>query len=263
VSTSILVLVPTLDSYKLLPALVNSLQEQTFQQWRLIFIDGPSTSSHRIWLHNCCSTDTRLQWIPQDPSLPGIFGAMTQGLRYAKPTEWVLFWGSDDRASSHSVFEELNGHIDHGSGVADLIICSGQYFDSTNKRPQRKSVFCKPRVLNRSSFRKQLFLGNSPPHQAALFGPGAQKLLPSYSTSYYLAADLDYFLRLSTFPGLRVKCIALNLVQLGSGGVSSQMTFRRLREVISIYISSFGAFSFIPFLARYYRRLCSLLSVKL
>ena len=38
----ILFIVPTLNSYHLLPKLVNSIQNQSFKNWEIIFIDGDS-----------------------------------------------------------------------------------------------------------------------------------------------------------------------------------------------------------------------------
>ena len=67
-STSIVVVVPTLDSYLLLPRLVSSLQQQTWPHWRVMFIDGPSQPEHRRWIEDLCGLDPRFQWRPQDPT---------------------------------------------------------------------------------------------------------------------------------------------------------------------------------------------------
>ncbi len=104
---SLLIVVPTLDSHSLLPHLLTSLQDQTWPHWRLLFVDGPSGATHRRWLEQCCAAEPRCSWIGQDPSEPGIFGAMNQGFVAsadpAEPIDWLLFWGSDDWAASPTV----------------------------------------------------------------------------------------------------------------------------------------------------------------
>ena len=100
-----LVVVPTLNSYQLLPKFTQSLQSQTFQDWRCLFIDGPSSKEHRQWLNNCCQADQRFQWSEQKPQHQKIFGAMNQGFQEAKPEEWILFWGSDDWAADSTVLQ--------------------------------------------------------------------------------------------------------------------------------------------------------------
>ena len=106
-SIKLLVIVPTLNSYHLLPKLTHSLQSQTFEKWRCIFIDGPSCEEHRKWIIDCCQRDPRFQWSEQKPKYKKIFGAMNQGFHEAHPDEWILFWGSDDWAADSSVLQKL------------------------------------------------------------------------------------------------------------------------------------------------------------
>ena len=88
---SLLIVVPTLDSYLLLSRLVASLQEQTWSNWRLLFVDGPSSFEHRSWLIQCCANEPRCRFVSQTSDCPGIFGAMNQGFAEAASDEWVLF----------------------------------------------------------------------------------------------------------------------------------------------------------------------------
>ena len=100
---------PTLNSHRLLPRLVASLQQQTCPLWRVLFIDGPSGPEHRAYLDQLCRLDARFSWQPQDASEPGIFGAMNQGFAAAGPHDWLLFWGSDDWAAAEDVFARVGG----------------------------------------------------------------------------------------------------------------------------------------------------------
>jgi hypothetical protein len=243
------VVVPTLDSHALLPRLVASLQAQSWPHWRLHFIDGPSGATHRRVLEQLCAADSRLRWSPQAPQEEGIFGAMNQGAAAAPANAWLLFWGSDDWAASRTVLAQLAerlGPWQHQERPPDLVVCRGRYENG------RLSAF-----QWRHSYRRSLFLGSTPPHQATVIGPGARRRLPRYAAGFRLSADLDHFLQLSSFPDLRVERLELELVGMGSGGVSAVQTQRRLQEVRRAYRRAFGRLWPLPFLLRYGQRLWS------
>ena len=259
----ILIVVPTLNSFAHLPRLVNSLQQQIMPDWQLWFIDGPSEVEHRRWLEECCAVELRCRWLVQNPSEPGIFGAMNQGFSIAGPADWLLFWGSDDWAATPSVLADVFAALDTDFAnvmVPDLVVCRGRYADAASGSLARATVFQPAGVLCAAAYRRALFFGSTPPHQATLVGPRARQRLASYANGFRLSADLDYFLQLSSHPGLCVQCVDLELVHMADGGVSGQQTQRRLREVRRAYRRAFGWYWWFPFLMRYLRRVASLLT---
>lgn len=255
---SVLIVVPTLNSHALLPRLLSSLQQQTLPDWRLLFIDGPSGPEHRRWLVNCCNAEERCSWAEQDPDLPGIFGAMNQGFALAAPDDWLLFWGSDDWAASPLALQTAISAIEGADRRPDLLVCQGRYADAATKALGRPTRFQPAGSLQSKVYRRALWLGSTPPHQATLFGPGARSKLAHYSPTFHLSADLDYFLQLIRHPDLRVQCLDLELVHMADGGVSGQQTRRRFQEVRRAYCRSYGWLWWCPFVARYLRRLLSL-----
>jgi glycosyltransferase involved in cell wall biosynthesis len=254
-----LFVVPTLDSYEQLPCLINSLKQQTYQQWRVLFVDGPSSDAHRSWLDQCCRADERLSWVSQGIDGGGIFGAMNLGFSAALPSEWLLFWGSDDWAASPTVLAEAIAALAALPAEAqpDLLVCRGRYVNTGTLA--RHTVFHRAALLDVGAYRRALLLGSTPPHQATVFGFGARNHLARYAPGFRLSADLDYFLQLSRVTHLRVQCLDLELVHMATGGISGQQTHRRLQEVRRAYRRTFSWCWWIPFLARYIRRLCSLL----
>ena len=140
----------------------------------------------------------------------------------------------------------------------DLLVCRGRYFDSNTGTSSRATSFKRSCFLDSRGYRRTLFFGSTPPHQATVFCPGLRRFELRYSTEFRLSADLDYFLRLSNFPSLHVQTIDLELVHMGDGGVSGQYTLRRLFEVSRAYFRTFLFLSYIPFIFRYFRRLSSL-----
>lgn len=256
---SILFVVPTLDSYLQLGELVSSLNEQSSSKWRALFVDGPSSREHRQWLTELCSSDPRYSWVEQIPSEKKIFGAMNQGFMHASSNEWILFWGSDDWAFSTVIVDSLLQVLESSISCPDLIIGRGQYVNSFGNIT-RKSKFLFDGSYGSFLFRLMLFLGACPPHQATLFGPQSRLKINRYADNFYLAADLNYFLRLSKFVDLNVEVIPLMIVFMSDGGISGQQTRRRLNEVRNAYKYSFGFLWPLPFAFRYMHRLLSSLS---
>lgn len=260
---SLLIVVPTLNSFSLLQRLCDSLCEQSWHGWSVLFVDGPSSSDHRNWLRRCCDSDARFSWIEQNSESPGIFGAMNQGFEFAciSSFEWVMFWGSDDWAASKStlndLFAEVNTFICAGI-EPDLVVCRGRYVNVGDSRPSRSAFFHPKGLVSESSFRHALWFGSTPPHQSTLFGIGARHRLATYDSGFCLSADLDYFLRLSLFPNVTVQCCDIEIVHMGDAGISGQQTLRRLLEVRSAYLRAFGWLWWFPFIFRYLRRIASL-----
>lgn len=254
----LLIVVPTLNSSELLPNLLHSLQRQSWTNWRLLFIDGPSVPSHRAWLNRCCANDPRCSWVEQAADHHGIFGAMNQGFSLATSDEWLLFWGSDDWAATPNSLEAVIRSIELSDRLFDLIVCQGRYADASTAVLGRTTKFQPEGVLNSDKYRRALLFGSSPPHQATLFGPGARAKLNHYAPGFRLSADLDYFLQLSRHSDLCVFCLDLELVHMADGGVSGQQTQRRLQEVRLAYCRAYGWRWWFPLLIRYARRVLSL-----
>ena len=270
VSSSIVIIVPTLNSFRLLPRLVNSLRSQSWADWRIVFVDGNSNDEHRRWLLQCCQSDSRCSIMLQDPDSPGIFGAMSQAFAAVDSRSWLLFWGSDDFAPSPLVLSELISAVHEGqqsSPQPDLIVCRARYVDDSTSQLGRETSFVSvhvQRILSISArrYRKLLFFGATPPHQATLFSPRIRQYLNKYTPGFRLSADLDYFLKISLCPDLVVNCLDLELVHMGDGGISGSQTWRRLGEVWRAYQSAFGLLGWLPFVMRYVRRFTHLLTTK-
>ena len=252
------VVVPTLNTYKILPKLVNSLKKQTWKDWNLLFIDGDSNEKHYNWMKNKCLTDSRLNVVKQEENFKGIYGAMNQGFKTIKENELVLFWGSDDWAISPRIFEEIISKVNSYKNKYYLLICRGRYIDLKTKRIKRKSNFFKNKFLmslDRKKFKKNLFLGMTPPHQATFFSKNAFDKLSGFSENLKLAADLDYFLKFSCIDNISILVLDNELVNMSSNGISSQKNILRFKEVFYSYKNIFGIFFFVPYTLRYVRKI--------
>ena len=252
------VVVPTLNTYKILPKLVNSLKKQTWKDWNLLFVDGDSEETHYQYLLKSCKDESRLKILKQQKDNKGIYGAMNQGFETIKENELILFWGSDDWAISSNVFENIVKKVNSYSKKFDLIVCKGIYVDKKSNKLSRVSNFFNSRysnILDKGNFRKKLFLGMTPPHQATFFSKKAFVKLMSFSDNLVLASDLDYFLRFSKIENISILVIDYDLVYMSTSGISSQKSKLRLFEVLFSYMNSFGIFFLIPFILRYLRKI--------
>ena len=63
---TLLIIVPTLNSYKVLPRLINSIKNQIYQEWKLLFVDGNSNLNHQKWIEECCKKDSRIKTLAEE-----------------------------------------------------------------------------------------------------------------------------------------------------------------------------------------------------
>ena len=264
-----LIVVPTLNSHKLLNNLVNSIQNQDYPNLRVLFVDGESSIVHKSWIKNICSNNKKFSYLRQDNNEKGIYGAMNVGFKNALIDEWILFWGSDDWAYSNNIFTEINNTTKNflkNKNNLDLIICKAQYIDRDTGSEGRRSVFSYAsysKLIDGAQFRLNLKKGHIPAHQSVIFGPNMRSKVNFYNTNYDLAADLEYFLRISKFRFINIALLDKTIVYIGTNGISGKSTFKRLKEVIICYYKEFK-FSFLTIIfIRYLRKIMSFIKAKL
>ena len=259
---SILIAVPTKNSSKELPTLIESLNSQTLQNWKVLFIDGSSSLNEIIWLENFCKNNEKYNLVKEDKSAGGIYGAMNKAFEIIDDNDWLVFWGSDDFAFCINIIELICNQIkkDLRNGYYfDLIIYKGNYFCRDQNLHKRVSFFSnKEEILNSTQYKTNLFFGSSLPHQGVIFSPKVRRRKLIYNINYKLAADLEYFLRLAKVKDLKVKTYKNKIVSIGENGVSSKKYFLRTYEVLILYLKFFRILFFVPFLFRYLRRIISL-----
>ena len=259
---SFLIIVPTLNSYRLLPKLVDSLEKQTFNKWRVIFVDGGSTKRHIKKLEQICSNNQRFTWIKQSNEYKFIYGAMNYGMKFATKGEWVLFWGSDDYASSkNSLMQYVNIYNDSEKlykFTPDLIVLAGRYFNFLNRKKTRTTFFSFSKELlkfNSNNVKKKFFLGFSIPHQSVAFSPRSIRLLDHYDEKFKLAADLKCFLEMVFKYEINLATSNKVIVNIGDSGISHRLRNQRLKEVFSIYKEFYPKIYLLPVVLRYARKI--------
>lgn len=234
--STLCIIVPTLDSYKQLPKLIEGLKRQTSKNWRVIFVDGKSSNRHKVFLEKVVHEDSRFKVISQNEHSTGIFGAMNDGWREVTSDEWAVFWGSDDWPSNdESIGKILKTINSKAANRALLAVFSGEYVSASGKRV-RTAKFLKNEKSNyivASEFQYYLQQGLTPPHQATIFSPKLGQI--KYNDNYRICADLDIFLRIGFMKDANILYSDSKIVTMENGGVSNKMTLKRLIEVAKTY----------------------------
>jgi len=253
------IIIPTLNSYKILINLIDSIKSQTWNNWEVIFIDGGSNYKHTNYLKKLCFEDKRFLFYKQSKTNKGIFGAMNQGIEIIDKKSWFLFLGSDDKLRDNSTLERINIKINSlGAKNMDLLICRGIYFDIRNHNYIREAYFINKKndsILNLESYKKLIFQGFTPPHQTTLFNGNSEIILERYNEKFKVAADLELFCRLTnSTKKFRIANVSLEIICISTGGVSNKNHFLRVKEVIKCYIKYFKFRFIFPLFKRYYNR---------
>ena len=249
----ILIIVPTKNSWKNLKRLVKSLDIQKDKNFRVLIIDSNSCKKHIKYLIKLKNNFSNIDFINQTEN-SGIYGAMNEGFKYANKNEWILFWGSDDFASSKNTIKDLRNLINSDDfHKKDMIIFKGFYFDTIKNKITSVNHFSKisNTNLNYKEYRNKLLMGFRQSHQSTLINPNNNLKNLRYEEKFSLAADLNYFMEASSVIGNQVVLFNKHLVNIGIGGISRRRHFRRTFEVLYIYLKEFKFVFFIPFILRY------------
>ena len=257
---SFLIIVPTFNSSDILKRLVESVNEQTYQSWRLVFIDANSSKVHNDWLKKCISRDSRFLLKKETKKYKGIYPSMTLGTQLALKSDWLIFLGSDDWFNNKYSLEIIANKIKSKQSKNGNIITlfNTQFLEErTYKLLRFNRVPSIRKRINQKKLNDLTFFGYMPPHQSACFSYCLIKKIMPYSRKYKLAADSDLFLKTFSIKDLKIIFIDELLINIQAGGLSSKFLFKRVREVIKIYIENFSFYFFIPLLCRYMRRFIS------
>lgn len=256
---SFLIIVPTYNSYLELPRLCKTITDQTFQNWRVIFIDADSCFEHKEWLKGISKNDKRFLVKNESKENKGIYPSMSYGYTFANVGDWVIFLGSDDWFSLDNVLEKLANKIAsyEKNQSIDLVLYESQYLNKGNNKIIRKNHIPNIKFADKLLFSKLIFLGYIPPHQSVCFSLKILKKIMPYSKNYSLAADCELFLRMNKLKSLKIIFLKTNLINIQTGGISSVFLIKRIKEVLKIYIKYYKYFYMIPFILRYFRKLYS------
>lgn len=88
------IIIATFNAAKTLETALESIQNQSFQDWECIIVDGASKDNTIDIIKKYCKKDARFRYISESDN--GIYDAFNKGWRLAKGI-WVQYLGSDDK----------------------------------------------------------------------------------------------------------------------------------------------------------------------
>ena len=100
------IIIATYNSEKTLRRALDSVLNQSYQDWECIVVDGASKDNTIGIVKEYVKKDSRFRYISEPDH--GIYDAFNKGWKMAKG-EWVMYLGSDDRLTQNGfteVFED-------------------------------------------------------------------------------------------------------------------------------------------------------------
>lgn len=188
------VLIPTYNSASYLSDAIESVINQTYQDFELFIVDNHSTDNTSEIVAPYLS-DKRLTYIVNDSNL-GLIGNWNKCLSLASG-EYVKFVCSDDKLQN-SALEKFVAVLDHNPQVA-LVSSYFQEFDpnNTNSRAMISPVsgLLDGKAVIRELLAKSNFLGN--PSQV-MFRRSSVDKVGNFRNMNLWNLDLEYFIRILT-----------------------------------------------------------------
>lgn len=185
---------------------------QEFKDWEIVIADGASTDGTVDILR---AYDSHITWWDSAKDA-GIYDAWNKALPHTRG-DYICFLGADDAWADRQALSRLFDAI--GSNDYDLVTSVGRSVNSqSGKTFEFGSAFDYRRIGPRMVVSHPGLL-----HRRELF-----ETYGLFSTSYRIAADLDFLLRLP--PDTRALHVDTVSVNVEAGGISQANVLSRLKE---------------------------------
>lgn len=187
------VVVPTKNVAETFDTCLDSLRQQTFQNYEVLVLDACSKDGTLELVRDFkkkLGTDLKCVSSPDN----GVYDAMNRGITLASG-QWLYFLGADDRVADCNVFNDVARTLEKEN--ADLV-----YGDVVLKSDG--SRYCG------KSSRTRLMFDRNISHQAIFYHHSLFEKVGSFNLSYPIWADWDLNIRCFKLPGVR--CVWLNRV---------------------------------------------------
>lgn len=171
------IIIATFNASKTLNVALDSVLNQTFQDWECIIVDGASTDNTIEIVKSYVDRDSRFRYISEPDK--GIYDAFNKGWKMAKG-EWIHYLGSDDSL----IAEGMDTLIKHSNDV-DVIYGNTILL----KREKRSFQYSKKNI-------SKILTGPVMCHQSVIVQRKWIERLGGFDERYRLLADYDLMIRL-------------------------------------------------------------------
>ena len=216
------IIMATYNCANLVKAAIDSIINQSFENWELIIQDNLSVDEIENYIKGYSDERIKFNSEPDD----GIYSAWNKALRRCNGG-WVMFLGADDRLSGPTVLEGLLIAGEKTGGNVDLVSGRVQFY---NNKGELGAKYGEPWLWRR------LKNYHTIAHPGAIFKKDLWCKFGYFSEAYKIAGDYEFSLRIGN--EVSPAYIPQVLVHMGSEGKSSKNKAMSLFEASLIQIRS-------------------------
>ncbi len=203
------IITASFNSGKTIGDTIDSVLEQTWDDFEILVIDGKSTDSTRKIVESY--KDERIRFFSEKDN--GVYFAMNKGYEESKG-EVIGFLNSDDFFAHTNVLQEyVNGFL------SNFDCCYGdiEYVTNVSREVCETLRLWKPGEYNE----KRMKAGWIPPHPSFYAKRTLFENLGKFDTNFRFAADFDLICRFLSNTDSRVKYIEGTKVKMRVGGITN------------------------------------------
>ena len=205
------IIIATYNSEKTLRRALDSVLNQSYQDWECIVVDGASKDDTIDIVKAFVNKDSRFHYISEPDH--GIYDAFNKGWKMAKG-EWVMYLGSDDRLTQNGFTEVFK------DDYPDYDIISGDVFI------EKIDGSVKPNISE----------GYAGCHQGKFARPSLLERMNGFDEQYKILADKDLMVRMEK-AGVKIfnshHFVAYFIMNGASQKISNE--WKRYKERVKIY----------------------------
>jgi glycosyltransferase involved in cell wall biosynthesis len=100
------IVMPVYNRSELVIEMLRSIQDNTFQDWKVIAVDDGSAPEHYEQIASFAQQDTRIHYLKREQQLKGAQTCRNEGMQKAKG-EFICFFDSDDYIAPHGLAQRV------------------------------------------------------------------------------------------------------------------------------------------------------------
>lgn len=201
---------------------INSVINQTFQDFEYIIIDGGSSDKSIELIQN--NNERINYWVSEKDS--GIFNAMNKGIKVANGT-YLLFLNSGDVLNGSSALQDFISSPDF---EGDIIYGDYKFENGEKIYPDKLTPY--------------FFIKSSLPHQSTFFHRSVFEKIGLFDEKYTICADRAFYLKCLISNKFIFKHIKYPLTLFELNGISNNDNYylKKIEEVDMLWRENFGIF---------------------
>lgn len=201
---------------------INSVINQTFQDFEYIIIDGGSSDKSLELIHS--NKDKINYWVSEKDS--GVFNAMNKGIKVANGT-YLLFLNGGDVLNGTSALQDFISSPDF---EGDIIYGDYKFDDGVKVYPDKLTPL--------------FFMRSSLPHQSTFFKKTVFDTMGYYDESYKIVSDRAFYIKCFLSNQFVFKHINYFLTVFDLSGISNDSNYalKKNEEDDAIFKENYGVF---------------------